>query len=245
MQHSLDKWLTVHEDVVLHIRQDYEVASAAVMVRSTPFGYCFLEEWIKLGTILDKTQLNWDNGDLLDHMMELVEPPMPECKEKRGKPDYLQCFRERFDRLLDLPKHLPIRVFFPGQGFWRDYVGDTVVEPGNPISQSDTFRRYFRTCAWPSDILGHAWKAFDKHWPQEYLHDLAKNVSAHDTFPECDKRYTLADELAMAQTCCFTLYPACANPDGGNRCHGPHCPKNPLWWHPNCTSIPFLAAPMD
>ncbi len=95
-------------------------------------------------------------------MMELVEPPMPECKEKRGKPDYLQCFRramrwaaaaacaylplptrvgrylmslasarrERFDRLLDLPKHLPIRVFFPGQGFWRDYVGDTVVEPG-------------------------------------------------------------------------------------------------------------------
>ena len=31
-------------------RHDQEIASAAVMVRSTPFGYCFLEEWIKLGT---------------------------------------------------------------------------------------------------------------------------------------------------------------------------------------------------
>lgn len=43
--------------------------------------------------------VNSDNGDLIDLIMELVEPPMPECQQFRVKSlesyrqDYMQCFR--------------------------------------------------------------------------------------------------------------------------------------------------------
>lgn len=30
-------------------RGDYEIAAGAVLMRSTPFSYCFLEEWIRKG----------------------------------------------------------------------------------------------------------------------------------------------------------------------------------------------------
>lgn len=42
-------------------------------------------------------------------------------------PNVLSC-REKYDRLLDLPQHLPVRVLMPMTGFWRDWVGDTPQE---------------------------------------------------------------------------------------------------------------------
>lgn len=38
----------------------YEVAAAAVLLRSTPFSNCFLEDWYRKGTELNE---NADNGE--------------------------------------------------------------------------------------------------------------------------------------------------------------------------------------
>lgn len=42
---SLDGFLDPGSDVVLHVRENYEVAASAVLLRSTPFAHCFLEAW--------------------------------------------------------------------------------------------------------------------------------------------------------------------------------------------------------
>lgn len=72
---------------------------------------------------------------------------------------------------------------------------------------------------------------------------MAKNLTVHETLPGCQP-LTLEDELRVAQDCCFTHYPGCTDSAGGNRCHGAHCPKDPNWWHPNCTSVDGMEAPM-
>lgn len=42
--------------------------------------------------------------------------------------------REKYDRLLALPRHLPIRVLFPMTGFWRDFMGGAIPPEGGQWS---------------------------------------------------------------------------------------------------------------
>ena len=42
---SLDPYLASPEDIHLHVRMNGEVASAAVMLKTTPFSECFVQHW--------------------------------------------------------------------------------------------------------------------------------------------------------------------------------------------------------
>lgn len=49
----------------------------------------------------------------------------------------LAC-REKYDRLLELHRHLPVKVWFPMAGFWRDYVGVPIPPAGEAALQLGT-----------------------------------------------------------------------------------------------------------
>lgn len=58
-------------------RTDYEIGSGAVLVRSTPFGYCFLEEWIRRGTgvqllVVQPLVLDGDSRGASGHELRLI-----------------------------------------------------------------------------------------------------------------------------------------------------------------------------
>lgn len=45
---------------------------------------------------METTRVNWDNGDIIDFIMDLAEPPFPECKPKRivdYRNQYVPCLR--------------------------------------------------------------------------------------------------------------------------------------------------------
>ncbi|GAB4822345.1 hypothetical protein N2152v2_009391 [Parachlorella kessleri] len=242
MSRPLERFLQAPEDILLHIREQYEVTASAVLLRSTPFSHCFLERWIKMGTDYNRTRVNWDNGDLIELLMGLAQPPILHCKElrngRRTYDQYIQCFREHFDQLASFHHHLPIRFFFPMSGFWRSYQGPQG-NAGNAV-HFQLHTRVFYTCGYPSEVLGHGWKDFQAAGPEHSRPGLphsSGSSSIGDTLlTTCDRSLTLAEELQLATQCCFNHYPGCIDSRGVNVCaKGLHCPRNFHHWHTNCT----------
>lgn len=58
-------------DVVLHVRENFEVFSAFVAFRTnSSFARCFLKAWAKKGSV---TSANHDNGDLLQMVLDVTD----------------------------------------------------------------------------------------------------------------------------------------------------------------------------
>lgn len=114
---------------------------------------------------------------------------------------------------------------------------------GKDIEHSGAYSRLFRTCAYPSDVLGHGWKAFEGAWPQGFRKQVARDAAAHDALTACAP-HSEEEEMALARECCFTHYPGC-QVDGVNLCHDrSRCPRDPNHWHPNCTTFSGMQVSM-
>ena len=100
--------------------------------------------------------------------------------------------------------------------------------------------RVFYTCGYPSEVLGHGWKAFKaagpEHVRQDSPHSSRGDAVGDSLLTTCDRSLTLAEELQLAKQCCFNHYPGCLDSGGENVCaKGEHCPRNFHHWHANCT----------
>ena len=95
-------------------------------------------------------------------------------------------------------------------------------------------RRVYYTCTYPQDVLGHGFKGFEALWPYAVRQAVAADPWSASAPLGCNLSLTAADELALAQACCFRQYPGCLSSDGRNVCDGPHCPANPLHWARAC-----------
>lgn len=147
----LDPFLDGPEHVLLHWRPNREVTAAAVAVRTSEFGRCFLNRW--LGIILTQKhhgrEVNWDNGALLLLIAEFVDPGTAQkCAGSRLSPfDLITCYEASNRYFRDIPSpHVPIRVFPLLGGFWRQHEGVDQQEPefGHCYNQSSVETMMFK-----------------------------------------------------------------------------------------------------
>jgi hypothetical protein len=166
MNATLEPYFSLPEDVVLHARMNGEVAAAAVLLRTSAFAECFLRTWVAKGYYVN-TVANWDNGDLLQTVLEFAAPAHAKaCQHMRtlavrsmGKvqsySDYIMCFSETHTALLELHMHMPIRVFAPLQGFLRFHEGKSDMD--KPESEINNYEAMHLYC-WPGDVVLHGYK---------------------------------------------------------------------------------------
>lgn len=125
---SLDSFLNGPEHVLLHWRPNREVTAAAVAVRTTSFGRCFLERWMSviLTQKMRGREANADNGALLLLVAEFVDPDTArKCASARLDPfNLIKCYEVSNQHFGSIPtQKLPIRIFPLIAGFWRQHEG--------------------------------------------------------------------------------------------------------------------------
>lgn len=127
--------------VILHARRNREVTASFVGFKShDKFANCFFDYWNYLGAWAG---VNYDNGDLLQAVLEIVFPHLiigGKCQDNRllNYYQYMECFGEMFNAFVESeaailnstapniglgPFGVPIKVFMPLEGFWRQYEG--------------------------------------------------------------------------------------------------------------------------
>ena len=255
---SLDEYLNIKEEIVFHIRENHEIAAGAVLLKSTLFASCFLDYWISLGWRWPETAMNSDNGDLHQIIMEIADPVLEEkCRPLRSGankrnwdmyPGFIRCFQDVNEKLERLHHHLPIRVFFPLQGFWRTLRGNhkSFNERRDMLSDVSSLTSYqkhrnmstllikkaYYTCAYPRDILVHNKRDFRCEWER----DVNGNIPQIRLLDGC-MYLNEKDALQLAKECCFNDYPGCIDSDGRNMCYEQdHCLQIPAYqrWNPEC-----------
>jgi hypothetical protein len=75
----------------------------------------------------ESPEKNFDNGDLLQLMLELLAPDLAEaCKRKRLNYDaaFVPCFAQLYQRVIDgKTEKMPLKIIFPMEGFLRSFEG--------------------------------------------------------------------------------------------------------------------------
>lgn len=133
LDNSMDMFLNGTEHVLLHWRPNREVAASNVAVRTTAFGECFMHRWLSViqrQRMLDR-EVNADNGALLLLIAEFVAPAVAQqCARSKLDPfELIRCYEAANKNFGGFPSaDVPIRVFPPLSGFWRQHEG-VVQEP--------------------------------------------------------------------------------------------------------------------
>lgn len=135
LSRPLDPFLDGPEHVLLHWRPNREVTAAAVAIRTTGFGRCFLDRWlsvIQTQRLLDR-EVNADNGALLLLIAEFLDPEAAQrCARSKMDPlELIQCYEVVNRHFKKLPTlDLPIKIFPLLAGFWRQHEGVLESRPG-------------------------------------------------------------------------------------------------------------------
>lgn len=230
LDNDLSSFLGGRNDVVLHLRENYELPTGVVLLRSSPFTWCFLENIIRAGTIELSRMSNYDNGDMMDVFMTMVDPAAAaQCRRHRAPGQwrrFVACFKHNFLHRLDgLGTASPFRVLFPFAGFWRSMEGLRVADA------ADVKARVFYACAHAHDVLVHGWKRVGTIWAAERdSHDVADSVSR----PAACAAIPESATLDLAKRCCHWRYAGCSV-GGGNVCSAQkQCAGRRLEWAPEC-----------
>jgi hypothetical protein len=151
LSNSMDPFLDGPEHVLLHWRPNREVTAAAVAIRTTDFGACFLKRW--LGVIQTQRMLgqdvNADNGALLLLLAEFLEPTVAQrCTAAKEPFDLIRCYEDVCKHFGKVPSPtLPIKIYPLLAGFWRQHEGVVQDAPGfesNCYSQTAVEDMMFR-----------------------------------------------------------------------------------------------------
>lgn len=263
MNRSMSEFLSAgHQyDVHLHVHESGEVTASNYIVKNSHYGKCFLQYW---GDIrppapypespahslnkLTYSTLNFDNGDLMAALMNLISPRrflqcmaavgrMSEARMKSFHNPYLQVHIECWKRML-VPKSYntsgfvkdpgrpiaterALRIYLPREGFWR-----TFARKGRFGTWWD---QLFGSCFITSDVIGHGWKAMPRVlWGNSTCPNddhsagsLQVRVDSPGYNNKCDW-LSPEDELRIARIYCLWKSPICVlgSESGDNRCIG-------------------------
>lgn len=208
-------------DVVLHNRIDGEVHASVVAFRtSSKFARCFLEEWIRWG---DAAGPNFDNGDLLELTLQVLDPLLwQECTGMRGldyRGRFISCFARIYERIVQgLVPRTPLRILFPFEGFVREFMenGPTHVCYG-------------------CDVFGHSFKGIGRFFFEPYF-DSCLQLPSRPLLDACYRHHIEVSSqatLQLARKHCLWHYPACVAPATRSS-----APKNICYADPRCDGQP-------
>eukprot|EP01041_Mallomonas_annulata_P002838 gene2838-5585_t len=235
---SLDKYLDEPYDVQLHMHENGEVTAATYLLRNSQVARCFMRYWLgwspphvstnsKRHVELTYETLNYDNGDLVAALMELIDPqharscmrtvqshyPSSTSSSSSSQNPYLDtvvaCFQELMPRLSSsLSAVSPrIRIFLPREGFWR-----THARRGRFKSWSGSgswWDELLGSCFSSSDVIGHGWKAMPrKLWGVDGRCDITVARSGLGANGRC-MWHSAEDERAVANRFCTWKSPIC------------------------------------
>lgn len=124
----LARFMAGDHHLTFAVREQREVIAGAMLLRTTPFARCFVEQWMERR---HEVKANTDNGDLLEHLLEYHDQNLArQCAPKRPKDEnwseYLlfeRCFGRVHRRLQRWQAISPFRFEFPLSGFWRSISG--------------------------------------------------------------------------------------------------------------------------
>jgi hypothetical protein len=128
LDRPLDPFLDGPEHVLLHWRPNREVTAAAVAVRTSDFGRCFIDSWLDV-VRTQRTRgrdINADNGALLLLIAQLLKPAVAEKCAVSPKESFelIDCYEQVTPLFGSLPSaELPVRIFPLLAGFWRQHEG--------------------------------------------------------------------------------------------------------------------------
>ena len=260
---SMEPFLSLNENVVFHVRENHQVAAGAVLFRTTAFSWCFLQHWISLGWEYPEPLYDTDNGDLIDMLLDLIDPSLASsCKlirleaSSQGSYEsfvrYTHCFQNSFLDLKKIHQRFPIKILFPHEGFWRTLRGNNQSfferrdklrsftgydNNGNPINMDKStaiVRDAFFTCAYPTDLFVHNKRDFREAWKASTVRDKLTQQLLEGCSILTDE-----NELQLCKKCCYYDYPGCIK-NGRNVCYEqPHC-RNLHFsqrWNPECDDL--------
>jgi len=68
-------------DLLLSMRENHEIFCGAIIIRNSPYGRSFLDNWLKWSDN-GQARMNFDNGDLIYHVIHEMKPPgWEKCKD--------------------------------------------------------------------------------------------------------------------------------------------------------------------
>lgn len=209
MSRPLDEYIPMQKDIVFALRENNEAAASTVLLRTTAFTKCFLEQLSDMGV---RYMSNLDNGDLLQVIMEHISVPQANvCSLFRAKhviPEYANngtlhleiaranytSFTRCFVEILDKHKEYiadvsPFAFLQPMSGYWRSLFGLR-----NFSDPKQDFRQSMYYACWHHDFIVHGWKQ---------LGSIFEGTQCTILHPDA--------ELKVARMCCAAAYPRCMN----------------------------------
>lgn len=239
-------------DVQLHLHESGEVTASNYIVKNSVYGKCFLQYWANMRPpptaeslhLLDRQYetLNFDNGDLMAAVMNLVSPVrFVSCMEYIGRltdsdfskfsNPYLQLHVECWKRMLIPNTHdvgqvgyandplrsdesvAGLRLYLPREGYWR-----THARRGRFKAWWDEL---FGSCV-SSDIIGHGWKAMPRVMWGASNHSCESYSSGSNGRNRICHWLTEEEELAVARKYCLWKSPLICKSAyvDGNKCIG-------------------------
>ena len=190
------------------------------------FANCFFERFNTLGKF---GQSNFDNGDIIETVFRLVAPEMVDkCEDYRllNYQLWIGCFADHvFSRFTEAEKHhahitdkstgigpygLPIKLFMPMEGFYRQYEGPLHAEHPNiaeyHVLPSDVFIHGYKR-------IGHLFGQNDSmyHCGKKYYDKYgvlkSEDVPLHAASP--DMYWNEESVLNFTKRCCLIKYKGC------------------------------------
>jgi hypothetical protein len=162
LNNPMDPFLDGPEHVLLHWRPNREVTAAAVAVRTTDFGACFLQRWLSViqTQMMLGRDVNGDNGALLLLIAEFLDPAVAQ-KCAAAKEDLLNCYEEVNKHFDKVPSPgLPIRIFPLLAGFWRQHEGVVQQAPRlNPSCYDQSAVKDMMFRRWGKTLRLSGWQA--------------------------------------------------------------------------------------
>lgn len=229
------KYLRVLEGratVILHARRNHEVTASFVGFKTADrFAQCFHQHWISLGSIQGH---NFDNGDLLQAILEIAAPDLYDRCVAFRNTDYakfVNCFAEVYSIFMKAEKEsngtavgphgLPIKIYMPLEGMWRSYEG-----PVDTNSIWYPHGGYFNLLE--SDVFVHGYKGMGKFFGDQLDAYSCKLGKLRRLGP---KKVWWGPEqtLQFARKCCYVKYRGCTVADAHsgviNICEQSKCSK--------------------
>lgn len=174
LDRPMDEFLEGPEHVLLHWRPNREVTAAAVAVRTTPFGECFMRRWLSViqTQMMLGLESNADNGALLLLIAEFLSPDVAlKCSREQLDPlALIRCYEAVNKHFGELPSpNVPIRIFPPLSGFWRQHEGIKQQQPAMRTCYDkhavETMMFYRYVWAFVCSRAGHSYMIDDDHQP--------------------------------------------------------------------------------
>ena len=224
LSRSLDSYLSSPQHVHLHLHENGEITASAYLIRNSKYSRCFMRYWAdwspphKEYSFNSKSYfnsfntLNYDNGDLVAAMIELLDDTYARNCSISLDPPYasnnpyldtvVQCLKPLLPNIhAYLARTAPlIRVYLPREGFWRTH------------SKRDRFSWWdplLGSCYPSSDVIGHGWKAMARTmWNKSMQCDVNAARRGAGANPNCHW-HNVSVERALVKYYCAWKSPAC------------------------------------